>query len=278
MSQWIEQLSDFGRRQFDSSPTRWQNGFDFTFGILTPIVCLLIDPQVFTQGSTPSDPGLSGWRVFAFTAVAGGALALISLWLSRGRSGWVTNGVVFPFGVAALAALLIGWKPAVMSIVALVFYVATALGIDLHLFVINASILGLAVLGLTPLFTSFVYLRTAVRAAEADLWRRGLFGSVKTTIAHNLGVILMLGVPAGLQHQANHYVQSRVDVILQSPQPHPVPVAELKAAFWCTPACYWNIARQYEWASGEDRKQRLADIYFELTGLVLQPNTEQFQD
>lgn len=275
---WVAPLVTFVRRRFRPSSQRWLDAFDAVFGILTPIVCLLIDPQVLTQGSAPSDPGLSGWRVFAFTAVGGGALALVSVWVSRGRSGWLTNMIAIPFGVGALGAVLIGLKVAPLSAAALgLFVVAGLMGSALILAQV-APIVGLGLLGLTPLLTGMVYLRTAARAVEADPWRRGLFGTAKTTVAHVLGIALMLGIPAGLQVWANDYVQTRVDALIRNSQPQPALVAELKAAFWCSPACYWNIARQYEQATGEDRKQRLVEVYFDLTGVVLRPQVEQFQD
>lgn len=275
---WFAKVLAFVRRQFSPSSTRWQDGFDAVFGILAPIVCLLVDPQVFTQGSAPADPGLSGWRVLAFTTVGGGALALLAVWLSRGRSGWVTNMIAIPFGVGALGAMLIGWQTALLSVVVLGFLTVAGLTDNSMVFAQSAPILGLGLLGLTPLLTGFVYLRTAARAVAADPWGRGLFGTVKTSVAHVLGIALMLGIPAGLQVWANDYVQTRVDAILQNPQPQTALVAELKTAFWCTPVCYWSIARQYERATGEDRKQRLAEVYFELTGVVLRPDVEQFQD
>lgn len=275
---WFAQVLEFVRKQFRPYSIRWLDGIDAMFGILTPVVCLLIDPRVFTHGPTPSEPGLSGWRVFAFTAVGGGALALMSVWLTRGRSGWLMSMIAIPFGVGALGAVLIGWQTALLSVAALGLLVVAGLMGSPLIVVQTAPIAGLGLLGLTPQLTGIVYLRTAARAVAADPCGQGLFGTVKTTVAHILGIALLLGIPAGMQVWANDFVQTRVDAILQDPQPQPAVVAELKAAFWCTPACYWNIARQYEQANGDDRKRRLVDVYFELTGVILQPYIEQFQD
>ena len=43
---WVAPLVTFVRRRFRPSSQRWLDAFDAVFGILTPIVCLLIDPQV----------------------------------------------------------------------------------------------------------------------------------------------------------------------------------------------------------------------------------------
>lgn len=275
---WAEKTAHFIRRQFSPSATRWQVGFDTVFGILTPIVCLVADPFVFTQSLTRSDPGLSGWRVFAFTAVAGGALALLLTWLSRGRNGWLTNMVVIPFALGAVATLLVGWKAALASLIMLAFVIASVFSTRLTLYAELAPLLALSLFGLTPLLTVFVYGRTVARAVQVDPWQVGVFGSPQATRAQLLGVALLLGVPAGLQLWANDFVRTRVDRLLNEPTPQPAVVTELKTAFWCTPACYAAIVREYDRATTADRGGRLADVYLDLTGIVLQPDVERFQD
>jgi len=133
------QFRNFWRRQFSSEVTRGQVAFDVVLGIIVPVQCLILDPVVFRfHDGLMSGPGiLQPFRIFAYTSIGLGMLAL-SLWLLLGdRIQWASAFLAGVFLYGALFACLLGILLLPMSFIGL--------------------LVGIGVLGFTPFLSSLVF-------------------------------------------------------------------------------------------------------------------------
>ncbi|MFT3744022.1 MAG: hypothetical protein QM785_06965 [Pyrinomonadaceae bacterium] len=138
----------FWRRQFDRTITGGQRKFDWLFGVIMPTICFLLDPVVFNnQWMILERPLLGGVKTAAFV-------------------------LSFVATIAIMASLLFGEKlKGFSAVLAGLFAVAGGFSLFVGLYMAPLSLLGMVVLigflGFTPLFTSFVYFRNAVRTFRA---------------------------------------------------------------------------------------------------------------
>jgi hypothetical protein len=138
---------NFLQRQFSSVPTISQRKFDWTFGVGLPIICIAADPIVFRhwQGLHPL---LIEYKIFCY-ALSSVSIMAMAAWLL-----WGTRlGELRPFlgGLFLVAAAI-----------------STIVGIILLPFSMIGSILLIGLLGFTPLFSGFVFLRNSYRALESS--------------------------------------------------------------------------------------------------------------
>lgn len=138
-----ETKKGFWRRQFQTKATVSQKKFDWIFGVILPVVCFVFDPAIF-KGGAVGTAYLASFKPFAYVLSFASVMAM-SAWLVWGEKLKWLNGVLA--GVFAVGAMI-------------------SLGIGIIL--IPISLLGLViligVLGFTPLLSSIVYLRNALRA------------------------------------------------------------------------------------------------------------------
>lgn len=168
---------NFWRQQFDSKVTGGQAAFDIIMGVTMPTLCLIRDPVVFQNHLAYGQSILGPIKVFAYTSIGPGILAL-SLWLLLSR--YLKRTSAFVAGIffyGALFALLLG------------------------ILILPVSFIGLfgliGVLGFTPFLSSLVFLRNGVRAyrqANEQIekkWARG--------VSIILGVVLIILIPILMQ-------------------------------------------------------------------------------
>src|SRR6185295_4765290 len=169
----------FWKRQFTGEPTKGQNRYDVIFGIVMPILCLLMDPIVFKGFGGI----LSYWSGMAY-AFIGAEILVLAFWL-------YLRGLLGNAALCFAGPLLAGG----------VF----ALG--LHAFMLPLTLRGMLLLigflGLTPFFTSFVYFRNAWRAWTEDCDPMGRATRISILLAGMAVMILpSLGVLYGIQNQS----------------------------------------------------------------------------
>ncbi|MEQ1607165.1 MAG: hypothetical protein ABL999_20065 [Pyrinomonadaceae bacterium] len=143
--------SGFWKRQFGSIVTRRQRKWDWAFGVFMPAICFFFDPIVFRDWSGNSGL-LSGYKIFVYL-LSGTAIMGLAAWLLWGDRLKALNAPLAGLFFAAGAA-------------------AGVVGILLIPISVLASVILIGWLGFTPLFTSVVFLRNAIRAsrsASADL-------------------------------------------------------------------------------------------------------------
>src|SRR5262249_15941954 len=61
-----ETRKGFWRRQFQEEPTGMQRSFDWAFGVVLPVVCIFLDPVVFTNLIWETGAILGVYRPFAY--------------------------------------------------------------------------------------------------------------------------------------------------------------------------------------------------------------------
>jgi hypothetical protein len=132
----------FFRRQFQSEVTHRQRLFDWTFGVVLPVICFFSDPIVFR----PVDSMLGAFKypayILSFCAVMG-----------------VMAFLIFGEKLRSLTAPLSG-----------LFFASSIISLGIGVAILPISVLGSIILigamGFTPFFTSFVLLRNGKRAYQ----------------------------------------------------------------------------------------------------------------
>jgi len=132
----------FWRRQFQTEPTAAQMKFDWTFGVILPVICFVFDPIVFEAGSS-----LAAFKLFAYVLSFVSVMAMAARLIWGAKLKWLNAFLAGLFAVGGVISLAIGILIAPISLIGLIVLIG--------------------VLGFTPLFTSIVYLRNALRAFQS---------------------------------------------------------------------------------------------------------------
>jgi hypothetical protein len=133
----------FWKRQFGDQPTKRQKIWDWTFGVVMPMLCFYFDPFVF-RGWVSNESPLREYQIPAYM-IAFVAIMTLAAWLLWGEK--LGPGRVIVAWVMLAGAIMAG-------LIGLVLFPFSMLGL---LFIIG-------VLGFTPIFTAIIYSRNAVRA------------------------------------------------------------------------------------------------------------------
>lgn len=136
----------FWRRQFQSEATLKQKIFDWVFGIVLPVLCVIADPIVFKGAFSHKGALLGEYKPFAYL-LSFVSIVLMMLFLLFGRKlKWFNAMLAGLFLVGSSVCLIVGVLLLPFSLLGLIFLVGA--------------------LGFTPLFSAFVYARNAVRAVD----------------------------------------------------------------------------------------------------------------
>jgi hypothetical protein len=134
----------FWKRQFQQEPTKAQKRFDWIFGVAMPAICFYFDPIVFQRNEVPA---LYKYKVGVYVLTYVSIMGLAAWLLWKEKLGWLLGPLAGLFAAGSVIALVIG----------IVIFPLSLLGL---MILIGA-------LGFTPLFTSVIYARNAVRAIRA---------------------------------------------------------------------------------------------------------------
>ena len=168
----------FWRRQFQQETTPQQRSFDWTYGVVVPLICFAADPIVFTETGL-----LAPYRPFAYTLSSTSILAMVA-WLLWGQR------------VRWLAAPLGGF-----------FIAGSAVSFIVGAMIFPYSLLGLLVLigflGFTPLFSGLVFLRNGIRALRTSnfylepriVWQSAVLAAMFSLVIAYLANIYMASTP-----------------------------------------------------------------------------------
>lgn len=131
----------FWQRQFMEKPTGEQKGFDWTFGVVLPLICFAADPIVFVEHGLLHD-----YQWFAYAMSATSIMAMVAWLLWGQRLGWLA---------APLAGLFIAGS-----------FISLIVGVLLFPYSFMGMFFIIGFLGYTPLISAFIYLRSGIRAAR----------------------------------------------------------------------------------------------------------------
>ena len=157
----------------------------------------------------------------------------------------------------------LGWLNAVFSGL---FFVSGIVSLVVGVFLLPYSIFGLIVLigalGFTPLFTSIVYVRNALRAFEAAELLEDDHLLVRSFF---LGALISFSVPYVVNSEIDHLIKEIV-----SGDPATARQSAMKLRYVAPIACFDKLVFRYRHASNEEkdslRMQTIASIYQDLTG------------
>jgi len=178
----------FWKRQFRPRATNTQKGFDWAFGVVLPLICMMADPIVFKgHGLAHGSPVLGSAKPFAYL------LSFISIFI---MVGWLLLGNRLKSSGALVAGT---------------FFAGSAISFVVGVVLLPLSLIGMFMLigflGFTPLFSAFVYLRNgfrAYRSAEVFLENRIRLGITL------LAGLFSLTIPYVVNREINAYVSEMV--------------------------------------------------------------------
>jgi len=237
----------FWARQFGPNPTRVQDAFDVTFGLVLPIICFLLDPIVFKSPAILGRPVLEDYQLLAYL-------------VSTVEMGFFLVWRTFREKVNAFSSLFAGifWTGAIFSaLIGFVILPFTLLGL---LYVIG-------VLGFIPFLSAFVYLRNGTRAINAQANQ-----PISLRFSSALSGVFVVGALV----LANMYVESAMSASVETLITGNVIETRAAAAqlkyFPFIPSKHLDrISIAYENELNPIKQQALKEAYKEITGDEIKP-------
>lgn len=226
----------FWRRQFSDQPTQAQIGFDATFGIVLPLICVALDPFVFR--STFGEPLLGAYAVGSYVAIGLG-MTWLAFWLAMRRLPAVSAGLLAGGAMFSLA-----------------------LGCALFPFSLVGLAAGIGALGFAPLATAFAFWRNAARAFRAARTRRS-HANVAAVSAFALAAAC--AIPLGSQVYVSNSLSRAVELLRADDAAANARGVAILSWFGAV-ADLDRLVLAYESETNTIRRQRLAAAYWKLTG------------
>jgi hypothetical protein len=174
----------FWERQFQEESTKKQRIFDWIFGVIMPVICFAFDPGIF-RGWLIDGAVFGRYKPFAyllsFSLVMG--LSAFLIWGEKLR--WIKSFLAGLFFAGGLISFGIALILAPFSLIGILF-------------------LFLGLLGFTPFFSAFVYIRNFSRISK--MAEPG-FSMHSRIAAFALGSILAVTLPALVNLKINAAIQ-----------------------------------------------------------------------
>lgn len=217
-------------------PTPGQVAFDIAFGIVLPVVCLVVDPGAF-RGRKPL---LGGYAAAAYAFIFQ-AMIFLGVWLSWRRGALVLTGPLLAAGCFALG-----------------------LGLLLLPFGFVLIAYGIGILGFVPIGTAVVFLKNGARAMRTA--RLG-HAPALVLVAMAISGIATVAFPLAAQHLLNRRTQALVEAVLSGDARQEVQaVSDLKPLGWLADREYvFEAWRRLNY----DEAERLDRVWREATGREL---------
>ncbi len=229
---------------------------EIAFGIVGPVLCLLVDPCVFKTAADPilglgPDPTFPHWRAaaWAFTLLQCGAL-LAYVFVKPRRAVWhALFGGLFLLG--ALVAFGIGVVLAPMSLIGTLF-------------------MGIGLLGFIPFVTAIVFLRRGLHAiGRGRVWRGRL-----APLAVLVGMAVGLGTPVGTWG-AGRMVMRRALYVYETGTAHEAERATARLDRWWFLIYPDDLVKGYTRTGDLEARTRMAQAYKQLTGREIEVRLEE---
>jgi hypothetical protein len=238
----VERRRAFWERQYGPERTKKQVAFDVAFGIVLPLLCLVLDPFLFRGGFGTGL--LAPLRALTYVAIAL-EIALLSMWLQQGRAAGLLAGALY---CGAALALLIGLVCLPLSVLGLLSLVSAPSAIGM-----------ISVLGFVPIATAFVFRRNAVRA-----WRRlKANGPSGIRIRAAAGFLIALAIPVGTAWYVNGQLTRALHLALDVESSAKGVSALRKLGMFFDANQLLSLHRAER---DPDRRAHIERIYFEITG------------
>lgn len=236
----------FWKRQFQVETTSRQKKFDWFFGVIMPVICVLFDPVVFS-GRALGPAYLGAYKPGAFILSFASIMAMAAWLIWGGRLKWMNSVLAGLFLCGGLVSLVVG-------------------GLILPLSLIGLMLLFIGALGFIPFFAGFVYLRNSWRAFEQV---RPLFEKNVLVGTVVLSALFSIAVPWAINSEIERSIDN---VINGSPEAGRSATRRLKYVslivnFDRIPAAYLKMRGDKEQL---EKLRAIEAAYFEMTGKTLE--------
>ena len=239
----------FWKRQYALNATLPQIVFDVFFGAVLPVVCLWMDPGVFRGGGLPGTSRITHFALFAYVEIAL-CIAALAFYLVTRRASLFLAGILY---AGMLFSLAVGIMILPLTIVGLFMVIG--------------------VLGLTPFFTGFVFLRNARRC-----WYRssGKVFPIGILVSASAAVLTVI-VPLAIQFETVRITDNAMDTLRTGTEAEASQaIRTLKLARVVIDTDRLAIA----YGNTDDQKvrERLARAFHELTGDKVEDRLAEIND
>jgi len=241
--------SGFWARQFADVSTERQDVFDVVFGIVLPVICLVVDPIVFQGGFFGERPILGRFQLFAYL-FCGLQIGIFLCWRTLARHLAPAAGLI---GGVLIAGALFSF------IVGVLILPLTLLGL----------IILIGVVGFTPFLTSFVYLRTGIRAQRTQ--QRNVLLESRFLLALT-AALLSVAMPALLSYHVSAIVSTSMSqIVTGNPREAELAVHRLR---WLPVSSteLGQLVDAYGNETSSEKKDALKRYYKEITGKDIEVN------
>lgn len=231
----VSQQLGFWRRQFQLESTPKQKIFDWTFGVVLPVICFAFDPIIFKGNGSFGGFAKPFAYLLSFTSI----MAMMA-WLIWGEKLKQFSGILSGlFAVGGVISLGIGIVMFPLSVIGLLFVIG--------------------ILGFTPLFTSLVFLRNASRTyryATPFLAKRVLLGTA--ILSAMFSFVIPFTINVEIQKLLDGIKNGNVATIQRN----------AKILKFVAPITNFSeLTRNYYGLQSQpDKQQALADAFEEMTG------------
>lgn len=230
-------------RQFEPDRTRKQQVFDLAFGVVGPILCLVVDPGVFTSNGIFGEALLGEYQFLAYL-ISAVEISALFIWLCFERH-------VHDYGAVFGGIFLAG--TAFSTVVGILILPYSLMGLFF--------IIGLA--GFTPFFTSFVYLRNAIKAFQSASEVRTEWKAIGGLVAG----LFALGFPVIVNYQISTTVALAVDELLKGDVRHVQSAVDRLGWIPFVPETSLNrLVTAYQREQDPSKKEVLKRFYKNATG------------
>ena len=213
----------FWAGQFGPNRTKSQDFFDVMFGLVLPVACFVADPLVFTSTPVFGPPLLEDFQLIAYV-VSAIEMGFFLVWRT------------FPKRVST-------FSPAFAGVFLAGAFFSTVVGLAILPFTLLGLFMVIGLLGLTPFFSAFVYLRNGIRAFKVQA-NDSTF--LLRFVVAGLGAMLFVAVPIRASIQIDRAMSMSVDTLVSGN------AVEAEAAA--------NQLKRFRFVSTKNRN-RLADAY-----------------
>ncbi len=243
----IEVKETFWRRQFQKESTSSQNSFDWAFGVFMPLICFLFDPIVFE--SSMGGSLLGKYKPFAYV-LSFASLTAMSIFLVWGKElKWLNGFLSGLFVIGGIISLIVGILLIPFSLIGLILLIG--------------------VLGFTPFFSSFVFIRNSFRAYD---FAKPHFEGKTLVRAFILSAMFSLITPVVVNSEINRMLENLVKGDVNTIRKN---TKYLKLVSAITN--FESLLRTYKMDEGYE-KEEISKAYEELTGKNFESSLKSYFD
>jgi hypothetical protein len=245
--------SGFWARRFQSTPTASQKTFDWICGVFLPVICFVFDPIVF-KGNAWGVAVLADYKPFAYLLCFVSVMAMAAWLLWGARLRWLNGFLAGLFFCGGLISLCVGVIMLPFSLAGLMILVG--------------------ILGFTPFFTAFVFIRNAARAFEAA---KPFLEKSVLIYAVAFGVIFSFAVAWTINAEIKKSLR-----IMENGDAATVYAESRKLKYVSPLVNFDNLALIYHRTPRDNREtekaRAIADVYMDLTGERVEDKSRVLMD